>query len=140
MSFVQIYVHAVWSTKYRQPTLAREKRPVLFNHIQKNAKEKDIYLDTIGGHVDHVHCLIGLKREQSISKVIQLIKGESAFWANRKRVILPYLQWQEEYYAGSIDYKSIQVVRNYILNQEGHHQKKTFDEEYGEFLITCGLS
>jgi putative transposase len=139
MSFVQIFVHVVWSTKHREPTLRREKREILFKHIHQNAREKGIHLDTIGGHLDHVHCLLGLDKEQAISKVIQLIKGESAHWANKEGLIRPYLQWQEEYYAGSIDYKSLQVVRNYILEQEEHHKKKTFEGEYQEFLIMCGV-
>ena len=139
MSFVQIFVHAVWSTKHRQPKLTDDKRKILFNHICENAKQKGIHIDTIGGYTDHVHCLIALKKDQSIAKVIQLIKGESAYWANKRNLIQPYLQWQEEYYAGSIDYKSIQVIRNYILNQEEHHRKKTFETESQEFLITCGF-
>jgi putative transposase len=124
MSFVQIFVHAVWSTKHRQPMLIRENREILFNHIHQNARKKDINIDTIGGYIDHIHCLVSLGKEQSISKVIQLIKGESAYWANKHGLITPRLQWQEEYYAASIDYKSIQAIRNYILNQEEHHQKK----------------
>jgi putative transposase len=139
MSFVQIFVHAVWSTKYREPKLTAEKRKILFSHMHENAKQKGIHIDTIGGYIDHVHCLMALKKDQSIAKIIQLIKGESAYWANKRDLFKPYLQWQKEYYACSIDYKSIQVIRDYILNQEEHHQKKTFDVEYEEFLITCGI-
>lgn len=140
MSFVQIIVHAVWSTKHREPTLVSGNREILFNHIKENSRKKEIYLDTIGGHVDHVHCILGLDKEQSISKVIQLIKGESAYWANKRHLVRPFLQWQEEYYAGSIDYKSIQAVRDYILNQDEHHRKETFEKEYQQFLIKCGLN
>lgn len=138
-SFLQVYIHAVWSTKYRQPILTRDQRPILLDHITTNARSKGIYIDTIGGYIDHVHCLFRLGKEQTIAKTIQLIKGESAYWANKQKLIKPSLRWQEEYYAGSVDYKSIQSVRNYIINQEQHHAVKTFDEEYNKLTIIHGI-
>jgi putative transposase len=139
-SLVYVFFHAVWSTKFREPTLVREKRDILFRHMRQNAYSKEIYIDTIGGYTDHVHCLIKLHKEQTVAKVLQMIKGESAYWANKERLILPSLRWQEEYFAGSVDYNSVQVVRDYIINQEAHHNKKTFDDEYQEFFYACNRS
>ena len=83
MSFICIKVHCVWATKYRAPLLQDPSlRKALFIHIYKNAHEKGIYLDTIGGWIDHVHCLISLRATQSIAQVMQQIKGESAHWYN----------------------------------------------------------
>jgi REP element-mobilizing transposase RayT len=79
MPFVRIWVHLIWSTKNREPILQKECREKIFEHIKSNAREKGIYLDTIGGYIEHVHTLISLGSEQTVSKVAQLIKGESSF-------------------------------------------------------------
>jgi putative transposase len=79
-------VHTAWGTKNRDPVLLKEKRDILFSHIQYNARIKEIFIDTIGGYQDHIHCLISLGSDQNIAKVMQLIKGESAFWANREKL------------------------------------------------------
>jgi REP element-mobilizing transposase RayT len=79
MSFVKIMVHAVWGTKSRQPYLQKEIRSSLIEHIKANAKLKEIYIDRINGYTDHLHCLMALNADMSISKAMNLIKGESAF-------------------------------------------------------------
>ncbi len=129
MSYVNILVHAVWATKYRNAVLTRENRLILFQHILQNSKEKEIHIDRIGGYVDHVHCLISLSREQNISKVIQLIKGESSFWVNKHKVFKPKLEWAIDYYAASISHSALTAVRAYIDNQEEHHRRLNFDQE-----------
>ena len=83
MSNVKIWINAVWGTKNHARILNKDFRVQLFEHIRKNAKEKQIHIDTINGDLDHVHCLIALNADMSISKIIQLIKGESAHWANK---------------------------------------------------------
>lgn len=85
MPFIRIWVHLVWSTKNREPFLPKEIRLQVLEHIRQNAQEKGIFLDTIGGNVDHVHALISLGSEQNIAKVVQLIKGESSHWFNKER-------------------------------------------------------
>ena len=60
MSYIKIMVHVVWGTKNREPVLISEKRKLLFDHIRTNAKTKGIYIDTLGGYTDHVHCLVSL--------------------------------------------------------------------------------
>jgi putative transposase len=102
MSYVKIMVHAVWRTKFNQPVLEKSTREILFAHIRDNARKKEIYIDTLGGYIDHVHCLVSLGSEQNISKVIQLLKGESSYWANKEKLINPKLEWAEDYYASSI--------------------------------------
>lgn len=131
--------HVVWGTKHRKPVLTTEKRKLLFDHIRSNARTKGIYIDALGGYTDHVHCLISLGGDQTIAKVVQLIKGESSFWVNRENLITPKFAWAEDYYAASVSESSIQNVRNYINNQEEHHKKVTFAEEYEQFIKTYGL-
>ncbi len=124
--------------------LVKPYRQLLFDHIKKNALIKGIYLDRINGYIDHVHCLVWLKPEQTIDRVAQLIKGEAAYWFNNMSGIKhSKLQWQERYFAVSVSLSMMERVRKYIDNQETHHQKKTFEEEYAElmkqYLITKDL-
>ena len=134
MSFVKIWIHAVWGTKNREPILKKEIRKELFEHIRENGKKKEIYIDFINGHQEHVHCLIALNADMSISKAIQLIKGDSAFWANHQKIISPKLEWADEYFAASVSESMIDKVREYIKNQEEHHKKISFTQEYDAFI------
>ena len=110
-------------------------RQLLFDHIRQNALLKDIYLDRINGYVDHVHCLVWLKPEQTVGKIAQLLKGESAYWFNNVPAMAKNkLQWQENYFAVSVSLSMLDRVRAYIDNQEAHHQQKTFEKEYNELL------
>ena len=87
MPFVKVMIHAVWGTKSRESFLIDEIRSKVNGHIRENCRSKDIYLDSINGHVDHLHCLFGLNATMSLSKAMQLIKGESAFWINKNELI-----------------------------------------------------
>lgn len=133
MSFVKIWVHLVFSTKKREPFLKKEIRTKIINHIIENCKEKDIFLQAINGYDDHLHCLISLGKDQSISKVSQLIKGESSFWLNNQKLLLDKFQWQDDYFANSVSESQIPTVVNYIKNQEEKHSKKSFLEEVDGF-------
>lgn len=140
MPFVKVYLHCVWSTKNRIPYLdSIELRQKVWNHIRENAIQKGIYIDFINGYSDHCHCLISLGVDQNIQKVIQLIKGESSFWINKNELTKEKFQWQEEYFAVSMSESILDKVRDYIKNQEEHHKKKTFQEEYDEFILKYGF-
>jgi len=134
MSFVKVMIHAVWGTKNREPYLMNAVRQKIIQHIKDNAKSKQIYIDTINGHKDHLHCLFGLNADMSISKVMQLIKGESAFWVNKEEIIKTKFEWADEYFAVSVSESMIDKVRVYINNQEEHHKKITFAQEYENFI------
>lgn len=110
-------------------------RKLLFDHIKENALLKDIYLDRVNGYTDHVHCLVWLKPEQTIDKVAQLLKGESAYWFNNLSGFQhERLQWQSNYFAISVGFSGLGRVRAYIDNQEEHHKQKNFEKEYNEFM------
>lgn len=136
MPFVKVYIHFVWSTKNRIPFLdSQELRKKVWNHISENAKEKGIFIDFINGYTDHCHCLVSLEVDQTIKKTMQLIKGESSFWINKQELTSQKFEWQDEYFAVSVSESMIDKVRDYIKNQEEHHSKKTFQEEYDEFMV-----
>ena len=139
MPFIKIWIHLVWATKKREPLLTKDIRQLVFKHIRENAVIKNIHVDFVNGHVDHVHCLISLHPEQTISKVVQLIKGESSCWINKNNLCKEHFEWQDEYFAVSVSESSVNKVREYIKNQEEHHSKKTFQEEYDEFMQKYGF-
>lgn len=139
MPFINVYIHLVWSTKYRNPYLDTfEKRNLMWNHIRDNANKKGIHLDFINGYTDHCHCLVSMGNQQSIQNIVQLLKGESSFWANKITLTENKFSWQEEYWAASVDPRKLDVVRNYIKNQEEHHKKLTFGEEYDRLIKEVG--
>lgn len=140
MPFIKVYIHLVWSTKNRIPYLdSAELRQKVWQHIRDNAKEKGIYIDFINGYSDHCHCLISLGVDQNIQKVLQLLKGESSFWINKNQLTKQKFEWQDEYFAVSVSESIVDKVRDYIKNQEIHHTKKTFQEEYDEFVLKYGF-
>lgn len=140
MPFVKVYIHFVWSTKNRYPFLnSKELRLKVWNHIRENAKEKGIFVDFVNGYSDHCHCLISMDVDQTMQKVMQLIKGESSFWINRNELTTEKFEWQDEYFAVSVSESVIDKVRNYIKHQEEHHSRKTFQEEYNEFMEKYGF-
>uniref|UniRef100_UPI00404A4158 IS200/IS605 family transposase n=1 Tax=Flavobacterium sp. TaxID=239 RepID=UPI00404A4158 len=140
MPFVKVYIHFVWSTKKRIPYLeTKEIRTAMWKHIKENADKKGIFVDHVNGYNDHCHCLVSLGTEQTISSIMQLIKGESAFWFNQQNFITDKFQWQNDYFAISVSETSLERVRNYIKNQENHHQKNTYQIEYHKLINDLGF-
>jgi len=135
MPFATVYIHFVWSTKDRQPFLnSPELRKKVWEHIKENALQKEIFIDTINGYQEHCHCLISLGIEQTMSKTMQLIKGESSFWINKNHLCERKFEWQDEYFALSVSRSMVETVRNYIKKQEAHHKKDNFQHEYAQLV------
>ena len=140
MPYINIWIHTIWSTKNRFPFLHETIRPQIFAHIRENADRKGIHLDFINGHKEHVHSLISLNADQSIAEVARLLKGESSNWINKQKLTSTHFNWQEEYMAVSVSYSAVNKVRDYIKNQEEHHRKMTFKEEYELFIKKYGFN
>ena len=121
------------------PFLKDDIRPTVFQHIRENAREKDIFLDFINGYWEHVHALVSLGTEQTISEIVRLIKGESSHWINQNSLINGKFAWQHEYFAVSVCESLLDKTRDYIRNQEAHHSKKGFDEEFDLMLKKYGF-
>lgn len=133
-AFTQLYVHLVFAVKYRERLLTKEMREELFKYISgiiSNRKHKVII---INGMADHIHILIGLNPNDKISDLIACIKRESSSFINEKKFFLGKFHWQDGYGAFSYSRSQLDVVYNYIANQEVHHKKRTFREEYVELL------
>jgi putative transposase len=134
MPYTKVMIHFIWSTKYRAPIISKELKPLLIAHIKENSFKKGIFIDSINCVSDHIHLLVSLGTEQTISKTAMLIKGESSFWVNQQKIIPRKFEWQDEYMALSVNYSAVDAVRKYIQNQEEHHKKKNSLEEYNDYL------
>ena len=132
-------VHVIWSTKNRKPLIGKDLKPLLLQHIKENSFKKNIHIDTHNCVSDHIHLLISLGADQTIAKMIGLIKGESSNWVNKQNLSDVKFEWQDEYIALSVSSSVVDKVRSYIGRQEEHHKKKTFAEEYEEFIKASGL-
>ena len=132
-------VHLVWATKGRDPSIRKEIRSKVIDHIRTYAEEKEVFIIILNCHLDHVHCLISLQDDQNIRKVVQMIQGESSHWINQEKLVVGRFAWQEGYFAVSVSESGVERVKEYIKNQEEHHRKRTFQGEYFEFLRVYGV-
>jgi putative transposase len=134
MSYLRIWIHCVWTTNKRIPYLKDEIRNQVILHIRNNAKIKGIHIDHINGHHEHLHALISLGGKQNISEIMQKIKGESSFWINKNKLTRLKFEWQDDFYSVSIGMSQLGNLRNYIRNQEKHHQNISFQEELDSII------
>ncbi len=139
MPYINIYLHVIWSTKNRSKIITKELKPLLLEHIKSNARKKGIYIVEINCVSDHIHICISLGSDQTIGKIIQLIKGESSHWVNQNKLVPGKFEWQDDYIAVSVSKSILDTVRKYIANQEEHHRRKSFTEEVEEFRKKYGF-
>jgi REP element-mobilizing transposase RayT len=140
MAYVKVLIHAVWGTKNRESVIAQHLRSEILLHIKENAASKEIFIDTLNSQPDHIHCLFYLNADMSVAKAINLIKGESSFWINKQKLLKAKFEWADEYFAASVSESQKDKVRAYILNQDEHHRKLSFAEEYNKFLESYGYT
>jgi len=139
MPWIKVWLHFVWSTKNRIPHLQNSIRPTVLDHIRQNARKKEIHIDFINGYFEHIHCLISLGNDQTLEKIMQLIKGESSFWINKNNLTKTRFEWQDEYFVASVSESNLQKVRRYIAKQEEHHSKVPFEKEFDQLLLRAGF-
>lgn len=139
MSYAKIWLHCVWSTKNRDHIISNSFRPVLLSHFREQAADKNIFLDYINAHEDHVHALINLGKQQNIADIMHQLKGESSNWINKIDKMPFKFRWQDDYFAVSVSQSHVERVRKYIQNQDKHHRKITWDEETDLFIRKYGF-
>ena len=140
MAYVKVLIHAVWGTKNRERIISQHLRAEILSHIKENAGIKEIFIDTLNSQPDHIHCLFYLNADMSVAKAINLIKGESSYWIDKQQLLKAKFEWADEYFAASVSESQKDKVRTYILNQDEHHRKLTFAEEYNKFLESYGYT
>jgi putative transposase len=139
MPYVKMMIHVVWATKRRIPYLQKELRTKVIAHIRENARSKGIKIDRLNGYTDHLHALINLRPDMSVSDAVRLLKGESSHWINKHRLTEQRFAWAEEYYAATVDDSTLPKVRAYIDGQEQHHSRNHFEDELRDFLVESGI-
>lgn len=138
-AFTSNLYHCVWSTKGRQPVLTPPIQARLWPYLGGIARANKTPALAIGGVADHVHILLSLSATLTISKAIQLLKGNSSKWLHEEFPELRTFSWQEGYGAFTIGMSGVPETKNYIAAQAEHHKKKTFQEEFRSFLDKHGL-
>ena len=133
-TFSQIYIQVVFAVKGRGNLIQKEWKDELQKYIAGIIKNKEQKTIIINGMPDHIHAFIGLRPSMPISDLVRDIKNNSSNFINERKLVKGKFSWQEGYGAFSYSHSHIENVYNYILNQEKHHHKTTFREEYIDFL------
>lgn len=133
-TYSQLYIHIVFAVKGRQNLISSIWKDEVYKYITGIITNKDQKLIVINGMPDHVHILIGLKPDKSISDLVRDIKANSSKFINDKKWINGKFEWQTGFGAFSYSHSQLTNVINYIRNQQEHHKTKTFKAEYVEFL------
>jgi putative transposase len=134
-SLSKIWTHLIFSTKERYPFLSDEKiRHDMHSYLAKILKANNCPTLQVGGVSDHVHSLFVLSKNHSIASIVWAIKRSSSKWVKGEGAGLRKFHWQEGYGAFSVSQSDVERVQRYILNQEAHHRRKTFQDEFRKFL------
>jgi len=138
-TYTQIYYHLVFSTKYRVPSLAKEKRPALFGYMAGIIQKKRSKPYLINGMDDHVHIFSSLHPTQNLANFIRDIKLASSEWLKESKEFSAFTHWQDGYGAFTHSHQEKKALITYVENQEIHHRKKTFQEEFKQLLLEAGV-
>lgn len=133
-TYSQIYIQVVFAVKGRKNLLQKSWREKVFMYMSGIIKEKGQKAIIVNGVADHVHIFVGIKPSVSLSDLVRDIKNNSSRFINEQGWTREKFAWQSGYGAFSYSHSQIEEVYQYILNQEKHHLKKTFRQEYYDFL------
>jgi putative transposase len=133
-TYTQIYIHIVFTVQGRQNLLKKENTQELHKYIAGIIRNKKQKLIAINSMPDHVHIFIGMKASIALSDLVRDIKNNSSTFINGKKWVQGKFNWQEGFGAFSYGHSQINAVVKYIQDQETHHTRRTFKEEYLEML------
>lgn len=133
-TFSQIYIQCVFAVKGRQNLLQKPWSDEIFKYMAGIIKGKNQKPIIVNGVADHVHLFIGLNPSIAVAELVRDVKNNSSNFINEQQYVMGKFAWQEGYGAFSYAHSQIDQVYQYVLNQEEHHRKKTFKEEYIDFL------
>ncbi|NOT02190.1 MAG: transposase [Phycisphaerales bacterium] len=138
-SLAQIFVHIIFSTKGRYPYLTPGVQPELHAYaatVLKTAGSPAVIINSVA---DHVHILCVLSKNSSAADLVQEVKTSSSKWIKTKGGNLKKFQWQAGYGIFSVSPSQVPAVRRYIADQEKHHRRMTFEDEFRRVLVKCGV-
>ena len=139
-SLAQIYLHIVFSTKDRRPFLHdRAIREEMHAFLGGECKKLDCPVLRVGGTADHVHIVCRLGRTISVAELVKELKRESSQWVKTRDASLADFYWQAGYGAFSVSPSHVEILREYIANQEEHHRTESFQDEFRRLLTKYGI-
>ena len=133
-TYTQIHIQTVFTVQNKHCVIRNSWRGELYKYITGIIQNNGHKLLAINGMPDHIHIFFGMRPTQALSELLQDIKAGSSKWINQKRFVSGKFSWQEGFGAFSYSKSHVENVIQYIKNQEEHHKRKTFIEEYLDFL------
>lgn len=133
-TYTQIHIQCVFAVKFRQSVIQADWKERLHKYITGIVQNNGHKMIAINGMPDHIHLFFGFRPNQSLSDLMRMVKGDSSEWINKQKLCQTTFRWQEGYGAFSYAKSQVKAVALYIENQEEHHRKKPFLEEYKNFL------
>lgn len=133
-TYAQIYIHAIFAVKRRECVITKRWRDELHCYISGILTNSGVRPLAVGGWVDHVHIFFELPLTTNVCDVMRVVKTNSSKWVNEQQFVRGTFRWQEGYWACSRQVSCFDTIIHYIRNQEAHHSKQSFKEEYVELL------
>jgi len=133
-TYTQIHIQLVFAVKYRAAMIQKEWQPRLHQYITGILRQNEHKMLQINSMPDHIHIFIGMRPTQSLSSLVQNVKTESTLWIKKNKFCALPFAWQEGFGAFSYSKSHVDRVIRYIQNQESHHKKETFLDEYHKLL------
>lgn len=136
-SYSRCWLHIIWGTLERRKSINKAARVKISTYLYEYSRSKEIYMKVNYVNADHVHTIIDLPAKYSIKETVRLLKGGSSHWINKNRIIANNFSWGRGYGVFSVSQSNIQKVIKYINNQEEHHKKKSFMDEFKSYIKIC---
>ncbi len=138
-TFTNLQYHVVFSTKSRRPFISDELRPRLYDYIGGTIRKQGGVLYEIGGTADHVHLVLRWRPDGSVSDLVRDIKSASSGWVHKNIGGMSDFRWQDGFGAFTVSHSQSDKVKAYVRNQERHHRKADFKEEFRALLKAHGV-
>ena len=140
MSYTKLYYHIVFRTYTSEPSIPQDKKALMFAYIFEMCKTYGWHLLRINSYLDHIHILLESKSSDKISDIVKAIKGATSSAFKHSEDFPGFKGWNKGYGVFSLSYREIDMIRNYIINQEQHHQTFSTKDEFKNLLLENGLS
>ncbi|MEN9339566.1 MAG: hypothetical protein RIQ62_878 [Bacteroidota bacterium] len=134
-TFTKMWVHAVWSTKNRNPLIRPHIEDLLYKQIRQQIDALGCLTSIINGMPDHIHCLFRLSPLISIADIIKQTKGSSSHFINQEDLIPEKFAWQTGYSAFTVSDFHAKTVYNYILTQKEHHRQYSYENKVNQLWL-----
>ncbi len=132
-TYASNFIHCIFSTRERRPLIPAERTTGLYAYLGGIARGEGLTLIAAGGTANHIHLLFILPAPYSLATAVQKLKGGSSRWMGSR------FSWQEGYGAFSVSPSQVPMVKKYIENQEQHHRRRSFEDEFIALLRSCGV-